>query len=1196
MSGVIFPGRLADLPRAFEGSYWTPLTLDERSWGASIRGFLRLNTQSTIKYQGRNLDSNVANAITTTSDQTHLFAVCLNHTLKIWNLSSNRLIATKDLLNRPVQQDVTTHTLNPSETSFIRVFNAERAMDGGYRYFVVTYSPYEDGRFKFWAAKGGLTSDLIIEDLFPDADLKPLDPDPSGNVFWTVADFQIKPAEEGRHMELWVLWRNKNFYQLYTLHFDFQSLVADWSSNWVTTALETRRQESPPALVPSDVVDTTEKWLGFLLHPGRFLPEVLETALIIYQEALRPLSSPNVSKKNVSLLERLCSTIAATVSLRKYAEEDMDFARYQADTDSKWRAYWQIADDLNKRRVEPISLSYDSYYDLPWLLLSDSAAVVRECSSMELLLHNSESELRDGMATTMDRWRHRNLSSEVSDQCEQASFLIKAASEFRSRFSPELESACQAALEVEIFTEPLFSVPDRIEAFQDRCNADLVSDTDFDGLLAALNERMDVYNLPPEVFYTIIETVPLGFPGKDSDLLSTYFGVRATVNGARETISHTRQILFDLLILVVFLDGGVDQEETSKFDSSNLFITLVEMLREYEMMFWLCSHERKRSDKSDRASLDATSPTFSLKKSDSSKERKGERMTTILEDLFATPIKPRQAINIPQSYALTLGIRDVLSWVTRQGEVALPNALVFIQCDLLAKGNVDLAWDFLRFQISTSWATYVKGRLYVAVSEFDTAAIYFRKAAYLLACGKPLGNLHEMSSTLLDIVSVDSFYNGLPKYFQHIISVFEQARSFSHVADFASLALQALESEHRSDEDIDYVNLRTDLLSRLFHASLKTARFDQAYSVLSRYNDRALQRSALGSLVTQILSVSGSGIAGLKQLLHFPTSLVPNIASYVDETLVSLAAKQTSFTSLLEDESTNGNSVSNRWFADNNNAPDYCRILQAYRIARNNYRGAAEVAYRNVQRLRNARDSPSAYGAVLNKGTGNRQLQPFRNQKQNQTVEEDDPESKEIRHELLALINLLACVDKTEAYILVEKDDSTTVSDSGVDGDDIFQSQNTRRSSTAPADDDGNVFMDDVDNNANTNRTAPFGLFSNTNNNNNNTNNPRRSSAGGSKFPFNPTSTPRPSFSLFSGNGGGGGASGGASSVSGPGSRVHSTGTSPPQRRVIVTLTHLRREYQAELDRVSRIERGDWEFGFGDDENAVDNDETMAFT
>lgn len=377
-----------------------------------------------------------------------------------------------------------------------------------------------------------------------------------------------------------------------------------------------------------------------------------------------------------------------------------------------------------------------------------------------------------------------------------------------------------------------------------------------------------------------------------------------------------------------------------------------------------------------------------------------------------------------------------------------------------------------------------------------------------------------MSSTLLDLVSVKSFHDGLPKYYQHILSVFEKVRSFSHVADFASLALQALDSEVWAEQAAEYTSTRTDLLSRLFHASLKTCQFDQAYSALSRYQDLALQRSALSSLVSTILVVSGPGPAGLKQILRFPTSLVPNIASHVDEILVSLARKQGTFSSWLD--------------IDNNEAnisPDYHRILQAYRIARGDFRGAAEIAYQNVQRLRQARDAPSSAIALKSK-----------KEIEETGVPEDDSESKEIRHELLSLINLLASVDKSEAYILVETGPLT-----------FSPSQQKRRGST---DNDGNVFMED---------------------------------AAGSPTTFDAHRRSSSAASFASGRRGSRSSIGGLSVSS-------KAPIEPPQERVIVTLEHLRREYQSELDRVSRIERGDWEFGLLDDEHEDDNDDTMALS
>lgn len=354
-------------------------------------------------------------------------------------------------------------------------------------------------------------------------------------------------------------------------------------------------------------------------------------------------------------------------------------------------------------------------------------------------------------------------------------------------------------------------------------------------------------------------------------------------------------------------------------------------------------------------------------------------------------------------------------------------------------------------------------------------------------------------------------------------------RSFSHVADFASLALQALDSEDWAEQDLEYSTMRTDLLSRLFHASLKTCQFDQAYSALARYQDHALQKSALGSLISSILAVSGPGTAGLKQILRFPTSLVPNIASHIDEALLSLTRKQDSFGSWLDIENNNAES-----------SPDYYRIVQAYRIARGDYRGAAEIAYRNVQRLRQARDSPSS---ALRKGKAEAD-DPAR-----PPVEEDDVESKEIRHELLSLINLLACVDKSEAYILVESGPSS----SSVT---FTTATSQERRHMSQTDNDGNVFMDDAD-------ASPSAY--------------RRRSSSAASFHSNARRDSRSSAG---------------------GGRVSFKVAEPPQRRFIVTLDHLRREYQSELDRVSRIERGDWEFGLldGGVDDGVDNDETMVLS
>jgi nuclear pore complex protein Nup160 len=1075
------------------------------------------------------------NAIATTSDQTYVFAVCLNHTLKVWNLATNKLVGTKDLLDRPLskqQPDSTTYLLNPADSVFLRVFNAERALDGGYRYYVATYTPHEMGQFKFWAIKGGLTTPLTIEDLFPQAVFRPLDPDSTGNMFWTVADFQIRPMEEGTRMELWVLWRNNGLYQLYTLHFNFGSIEQDWSSNWTSTAWDTRRNVPAPTLVVSDVVDPTERWIEFFFHPGRYTVETLETALVSYQEALKPRSSSTFLKRSAPLQERLCSTITASVSLRKYAEDDMDYAKYRTDTDHKWRQFWQIVEEVHNRRLEPISLAYDTYSDLPWVVTTDTCALIRECSATELLLHNSVLDLENELPMVADRWRHRKLETEVGNRYADSCHLIKVAADFRQRLPASALRTFEETLHSEIFLEPLLSATERLASFIDQSElSEHVSDDMYDGLCAAMNKQVNIYQLPKEPFHIILDTLFMRFIQKDSELSFTAFGAKVLTNGSQETISHIRRLLQDLLILVVFVEGEISQEQGSSFDATELFTILINLIKECELLYWLSSHARVLHGRSQDESADVRSQSKSL-----------GAVSSVLGDLFVSDIRPRPHVNLPQSFTLTKSISDVLSWVVHSGDVTFDYALVHIQCDLIANGNLELASDFLKFQPSTAWSNYIKGRLFVAKAEFNTAAIHFQKAAYQLgrcpqfvrimgnlltrdtALGRPFGDLSDMSSGLLDLLAADKFNNGLPKYYQHILSLFEKAGSFSHVADFASLSLQALESDpHKETDDPGYQDLRTDVLSRMFHASLRTCQFDKAYSALSRYTNLALQKSALGLLIKAILSAYGSGTSGLEQLLHFPLWLTPNLSSYVDESLLSLARKQTSFSSSLDGDA---------YLWESNYTPDYHRILHAYRIARNDLRGAAELGYQTVQRLRHARDSPIAQRALIRRGKVDEE-------ESKRMVEEDDLESKEIRHELLSLINLLACVDRSEAYILVDLDAVIPVTAPAV--------SEAETPGKRHVDDD--VFMDDS--------TPSKGSFAQ-----------RRRSSG--------------ALSMDSAR----------LAVSNSNTNNNNNKHSPSPRRVIVTLEQLRREYQSELDRVSRIQRGDWEFGVegyeGVDEGAMD--------
>lgn len=255
-------------------------------------------------------------------------------------------------------------------------------------------------------------------------------------------------------------------------------------------------------------------------------------------------------------------------------------------------------------------------------------------------------------------------------------------------------------------------------------------------------------------------------------------------------------------------------------------------------------------------------------------------------------------------------------------------------------------------------------------------------ANLITANGRPSGPLHEMSAGLLSRMDADAFYNGIPRYAQHVLALFENARAFAHAADFAHLALQALPAGQKEPT----FAFKSEILSRLFTAELKCSRFLAAFTALAQFSDRTLQKSAIIALVDAVLSPTSSttGLLGaVKLLTSLPIGLHPQLSRYVDQHLVGLAKKQKSISALQHLLWTSESEV------------DYVTVLHAFRIAQKDHRGAVAVL---LDRLRLLKKSSQA---------------------------RNDPEATQIRHALLALINALSCMAPDEAYLLTDVDDAS---------------------------------------------------------------------------------------------------------------------------------------------------------------------------
>lgn len=223
-----------------------------------------------------------------------------------------------------------------------------------------------------------------------------------------------------------------------------------------------------------------------------------------------------------------------------------------------------------------------------------------------------------------------------------------------------------------------------------------------------------------------------------------------------------------------------------------------------------------------------------------------------------------------------------------------------------------------------------------------------------------MNRMDRHSAGLLDDTEWNLLNNGLPRYYAHIVALYEKQRAYSYVIEFARLSLQFAESSVA-----DVASVKTDMLSRLFTASTAILRFDLAYSTLLSMMDKALQGSCLKRLVEKMCETSHNA-----ELVALPFS---NLQSAVDEILKEKCERT----------------------KDVARGIQYHQILYAWRINHGDYRGAATIQLDRLQKLKKAGEGDHLTG--------------------------DDVLETPVTRAYLLLLNTLSCMDPEQAWVITEE-------------------------------------------------------------------------------------------------------------------------------------------------------------------------------
>lgn len=598
-----------------------------------------------------------------------------------------------DILNHEQAPGETSkRIIDPSYSQLIRVYD-----DNGSA-LCVTYSPLGNGEFKFWNVQPADEGNLEVADLFPDNTLEPQAPTSD---LWTLADFSVVLSKTNiDSFTIWTLWKNNTTYRVQKL--DFQSAshtrVRDaWKSGWVAMAAETLRETPLPTVSHGDPSDGTDKWLEYILAPGRFARATVETVLAIYEGGL---GSKDMTRRSGTLAERMCSSIASTVSLGRTSDRTMDFEQFRVATDMQWRRFYRLLIELDKQRGEALSLVMDPRGSMPWVVLADGVTALRDCSYLEQIWHNPEL---------------------APSRSQYVATLVTAAATLRDSLSDQFHCSCNAALLGELFEEPSYIDHARMRGFYDKCDfANQIGDEEFNQLQTNLGGSFK--DVTPEVYESLLELMSASndvHMGQDILPLAE-IGNKLFVKGVQEIAELHRNVCVDQLVLLVLIEAEVNHgEDGIQFETAAVFRQLIVMLQRLELVNWLSKTQISLPLSRERAS--SITDRSALAKRQTPSTETVTVLEGVLRHLFGLDVRSDE----PMSSTLT----EVLMQICAP-ESQYEASPAMIQCFLLKHGRTDLSQEFSRFTDQDAFSTYIQGRVCLASNDALTAAILFKRAAF----------------------------------------------------------------------------------------------------------------------------------------------------------------------------------------------------------------------------------------------------------------------------------------------------------------------------------------------------------------------------------------------------------------------------------------------------------------------------------
>lgn len=699
------------------------------------------------------LRPSAAVSIAISPDQKHLWTVCLDHTIKAWNISTGKVVQYMDLAGN-TERDLSKPYTGLLEATNMQLLQIRRSSCSQQDYVLLTFSPVASV-FKFWLVRDADAQDFGTEDMRPDVRFSPSLEDFLESSIWTLESFQLGQARrrQGQSWDLWISVRSGLMTQTLTTTVNLDDHVEEinraFKNNWTRVGLASTATEelrtnmaNPSNGLCSSFVPTamTEQWLDFLFYPGRFSSSTLETALVIYHRSLGSniqLNDRQLRSRKTSTRQRVSEVVGRAIMLETTGNQSAAFETYHQEIAQQWHVFYGVIKNLHQRRETLLSLAFDEVQDIPWLVFTNEISPVRSCAELEVLWYN-----RSAFAVADQLPGNNRLLNSLSlPKNTEIGQFFNAIEMFKKVFSRGFLTDFSFLLSNDSVGE---TPKEKIQSIYRQTGfAGQVSDDDYNDLTNALNRMGGFTRVTAGLFESVLELLDEKQQGGTHSLRLARYGARALVSGARDTIHLTLEIILSMMVLVVFMAAELEEADLPpNFDADAIFQRLSQAWQQQQVLLWLsnntrmsgASHERKESNNSRSLVLGGES------------EMDLPIGVSLLESVF---IKNWSSILSPAGLQGDLITYWCRVWTFESRLQEQYNVVTcHIMGELVGANEDDLAISFLRFLPDGPWSNYLQARLALKRSEFEEAAVLFRLASTELCECKDLTDVLELAKQI----------------------------------------------------------------------------------------------------------------------------------------------------------------------------------------------------------------------------------------------------------------------------------------------------------------------------------------------------------------------------------------------------------------------------------------------------------------